>query len=390
MMSEYRCPNCNATFEGPDDASATIAQCPKCGAILDLPRGPSAPEGTDAAEAPPVRTPGGPPPPAVAPPLPVAEQPQSTALATAALVLGLCGIIPVVGLLCGLLALILGIIALAKGQGRLAVAGIVTGLLLPLFVNGLVLSVLLPTVGFAREAAKRVICGANLNSIGKGIALYQSEWEDSYPWILDVSRSVPLAEAVARPAGGADTLEDLGKDTRNVVENFNAMIKQASVSYRAFRCPSVGSDIAEDRIAGRAGYNDVYGFLQRESPGGDKRYYCDYAYHLGYPLLAGGKNPAPVNDEIDSNFALAADANCGEETTLSKSWNHKTDGMNVLTADLSAFWVDAEVESAHGADVYYPLVNEDNIYGAGGERADKVVCDGAPAGPLDQVLHSPR
>ena len=322
------------------------------------------------------------------------EPPRSRALATASLVLGLCGLLPILGIVTGLTAVILGIIALIQGQGRLAVGGIVTGILLPLFVNGLFV-VLVPTVGRARGLAKRAICGANLNSIGKGIALYQGEFEDSFPWITDFSQSISLADATARPAGGADTVEELAEDTSNIVENLNCLVRQASVSYKVFRCPSVGSDIAEERIAGRAGYNDPYGFWQRESPSGPGKYYCDYAYHIGYPTLSGGSNPAPINDQMDGGFALAADAGVdeGNPPTLSSDWNHETDGVNVLMASLSVRWVLPLVEEdSNGSETYYPLVADDNIYGNGGPDAgtDDPKSDQIPTGEQDQVLHSPR
>jgi len=181
-----------------------------------------------------------------------------------------------------------------------------------------------------RDIPGRAICGANLQSIGKGIALYQGEYEDQFPWARDTSAPVTLAAATARPRGGSDTIAGL---SANMVENLNLLVQQASVSYsdKVFRCPSVGADLAEDRVAGAAGYNDVYGFMQREPRGGKLKFYNDYAYHIGYPNLDAEKdNPAPINDQIDGGFVLMADANVGAQTTLSKDWHHGVNGVNVL------------------------------------------------------------
>ena len=234
----------------------------------------------------------------------------------------------------------------------------------------------------------RAICGANLNSIGKGIALYQSEHEDRFPWTRDTSLPVTLSAATARPTGGSDSIAGL---SANTVENLNCLIKQASVSYKVFRCASVGSDIAEERIAGTAGYNDVYGFMQRESEHGKLRFYNDYAYHIGYPNLdAEGDNPAPINDQMDGGLAIMADAAVGGQTALSKRWHHGIDGVNVLMASFSVTWVMPEVVESGPQKIYHPLVGEDNIYGSGGPDAAVVTRDAMPTGPQDQSLHSPR
>ena len=235
---------------------------------------------------------------------------------------------------------------------------------------------------------RRAPCGANLNSIGKGIALYQSEYEDQFPWTRDTSVPVTLSAAIAKPSGGSDTIAGL---SANIVENLNLLVKQASVSYKVFRCPDVGSDIAEERIAGSAGYNDVYGFMQRESRGGKWKFYNDYAYHIGYPNLDAEKdNPAPINDQMDGGFAIMADAAVGGQTTLSKRWPHGIDGVNVLMASFSVSWVTPEVVESGSQKIYHPLLGGDNIYGSGGPDAGVVTRDAMATGPEDQSLHSPR
>ena len=247
---------------------------------------------------------------------------------------------------------------------------------------------LLPRGGRVRPKALRAVCGANLNSIGKGIALYQSEYEGQFPWTRDTSALVTLAGATARPTGGSDTIVRL---SANMVENLNCLVKQASVSYKVFRCPEVGSDIAEDRVPGAAGYNDVYGFMQRKSKGGKLRFYNDYAYHIGYPNLdLEEDNPAPISGQMDGGFALMADAPRGDQTTLSRRWNHGIDGVNVLMADFSVSWVTPEVTESGSQKIYHPLVEGDNIYGSGGPDAAVVTRDAMPTGPQDQSLHSPR
>ena len=308
--------------------------------------------------------------------------------------MAICAFIPIVGFFFGAAALVCGVVAVST-ESKPNLAARAMGLAgLGVFLQLVVSTVFFPSLGRARELPKRAICGANLNSIGKAIALYQSEWDDSFPWIVHTRQNVSLAEATARPTGGADTLDGLGRKTRNIVENLNALIALKMCSYKVFRCPVVGSDIAEERLAGEEGYNNVYGFVQLDSPGGDTKYYCDYSYHIGYPVLSGITNPAPTNDEMDGGFALMADADVSGHNppTLSRAWNHKTDGVNVLMASFSVSWVTPHVEEDNSGKTYYPLIGEDNIYGDGGPDVGlgDPRRDQTPKDEQDQVLHSPK
>ena len=111
-------------------------------------------------------------------------QPQTVCrgLAIAAFVLGVCGFIPVIGILLGLIAIVLGIVALAKGTTSrgFAVAGIVVPIGALLLVQGLVVAIMVPSVSKARELAKEAACSSNLNGIGKALALYDYD-QHQYP-----------------------------------------------------------------------------------------------------------------------------------------------------------------------------------------------------------------
>ncbi|MDY7011501.1 MAG: DUF4190 domain-containing protein [Planctomycetota bacterium] len=129
-------------------------------------------------------------PPSMAPP-PVAMpggQKKSVGIAVAALVLGICGFIPWFGLLCGLVGVILGIVALAQQTSRkgLAIAGIITGVTGPVLMIALIVALALPALGYAKEQARQALCQANLNGIGKSIIIYSSENNDAYPPNLEM------------------------------------------------------------------------------------------------------------------------------------------------------------------------------------------------------------
>ncbi len=120
-------------------------------------------------------------------PQPTEPPRRGSGMAIAALVLGLCGLIPFLGVLPALIGIVLGIIVLATGRpGKgLAIGGIIAGLVTPLLLTGLLVSILLPSLGRARELAKRAMSQNNLRTIAQGVMLYENENSDVPPPDLD-------------------------------------------------------------------------------------------------------------------------------------------------------------------------------------------------------------
>ncbi len=116
----------------------------------------------------------------------VAASPPGAKMAVWALVLGIVGFIGCLPL--GVVAIILGIMAATK-QGNpnkgSAIAGIVLGAL-GLVVLPVLVSILLPTLGRAREIAQMSMCAANLKAVGSGMAIYMTAEDDAAPPNLDV------------------------------------------------------------------------------------------------------------------------------------------------------------------------------------------------------------
>ena len=55
-------------------------------------------------------------------------------------------------------------------------------LLVVVAIIALLLSILVPSLGKAKEAARRVICGSNVNQMIMGIFLYSAAWDDKIIW----------------------------------------------------------------------------------------------------------------------------------------------------------------------------------------------------------------
>lgn len=123
------------------------------------------------------------------------EQPSAPkpgkGLAIAALILGLVGLIPVIGALPALVGIILGIVALAaKKPGKgMAITGIVAGVLgVLLGIGGLVYG-----LNIAVSKANQAACAGNLNSVYKGIVLYQQNYDQAYPADFEtLIKDIPL------------------------------------------------------------------------------------------------------------------------------------------------------------------------------------------------------
>ena len=133
-------------------------------------------------------------PPPVAPPVPHAAPQKTSGLAVTALVLGICGIVPCLGVLLGLIGIVLGIVALARNAGGkgFAVGGIIAGLVCIVIGQALMVAMVVSAVARAKEQGKRAACAGNLSAIGRGMVMYGTANQDAFPPDLDVLVRQPL------------------------------------------------------------------------------------------------------------------------------------------------------------------------------------------------------
>ena len=123
------------------------------------------------------------------PPMPTVKPAKTAGLAIAALALGCCSFIPCLGVVCGIIGIIFGIVALSKNLGGkgLAIGGIVTGVVGILLVQVILMTaMILPALGRARGLAKQACCEVNLDGIGKATQIYSANNNDKYPPNLQV------------------------------------------------------------------------------------------------------------------------------------------------------------------------------------------------------------
>lgn len=115
------------------------------------------------------------------------EQAQTSGMAIAALVFGLCSFCA--GILTALPGIIFGIISLVKiknsngqlkGKG-LAIGGIVTASVALVLQIIMLIAIMMPSLARVRSMSQRLVCGTNLSGLGKAMALYANDFDEKYP-----------------------------------------------------------------------------------------------------------------------------------------------------------------------------------------------------------------
>ena len=254
-------------------------------------------------------------------------------------------------------------------------------LLVVIAIIALLVSILLPSLNRARELAKRASCMANLNGMGKALALYKAGNSDKYPLLVSGkgggwSTSLAAASSIEEP-------EDLGSGdvALNPIESYNLLVDGGYLSFKMFRCPSVSSDVAD-----RDNTDTAYGFNV------DGTVYVDYGAHYGYQYTdATNSNPAALSDNLNSGVVILADqpgdtfATNEEEKDFGgtdqdgSGFNHSDDGINVLYNGMNVAW-ETTMECGY---------NDNNVYTADTETSGDVeqgASEGAPGFPEDSVV----
>ena len=252
-------------------------------------------------------------------------------------------------------------------------------LLVVVAIIALLVSILLPTLGRAKELAKQAICGSNLKNIGTGFKMYEGENNDATPWLAGATslatKTGTNAETTTTPASVSVTA-------------LMFMVVRSGQPVDLFRCPS--DDNATKMTATKfesgtpAASYYYWDFCDTEDANADTgtptaagiTNNCKkVSYSIQAPLVSGTTYRAGYTAGSKGGLAIMADKTPGFEgtpglpttnwtTTLTEDARKNGMGRNHTQGDyINVLYADAHVSGSKRADVG---ISNDNIYSASG------------------------
>jgi hypothetical protein len=321
-MIRFQC-SCGQEILVTDDYAGKQGRCPKCQTVVAIPMAPAM---------------------SPAPmPLPAIAAPTDTKQATASMVLGIVGVVlPLIGVIPAILAIIFGALASRRQAGKgMAIAGIVLGAVGLVVSPALLVSILVPTLGRARELARQATCQANLSACGKAITMYSALSSDQFPFPL-IKQYETVAGANAAPTGGnsvnvafesrAGAWDKLGG---NSMQNVWLLMKENLVGVDTFHCNTDGG--WRERAS-----TDKYGWTSLN----------EFSYGMTWPYdgeSADKPNPAKLSDpNLNPGLVIMADRNPGGPVGKYPPSNHSADGECLLKKDCSVMFFKGTRRSGAG------------------------------------------
>lgn len=282
-------------------------------------------------------------------------------------------------------------------------------LLVVVAIIALLIAILLPSLGKARELANRAACGANCRGIMQSLNVYASDNQDAFPVVGVSPVSAPgtywgtvgkfIGEQSTSPVSGGDTSADLAiasyysttagtmsasNQGGNVMANIWILVLKNYTSPKQYLCKSdpVASSVAGSLTDSSNNYFTNFNAAGTSNPD------LTYSYSFAYPW---NTNTTPSvgswwRNTTDSSLPLMSDMapanNTGSNPTAqtpgqvsstsgglptngAKAWNspnHQREGQNVGFADGHAEFVRRADVGQNSDDIY----TENDTYGGGG------------------------
>jgi prepilin-type N-terminal cleavage/methylation domain-containing protein len=232
-------------------------------------------------------------------------------------------------------------------------------LLVVIAVIALLIGILLPSLGQARERSRRGACAANLHGIGEALATYSSEWAtlptQPAPGIRFGKWSLTPVSIDDPEDPIAYSYKDIGgyAEMGDPMANLWLLVMDKRLTSKIFICPSDPlTPLAADTRYTTPAFTSTGSFLNFGSAQGNVNVgpsiVTTYSYAFAYPWASASDPPAPWwrgNGPPTNVFAadigpsLAPpldDPTATPGTTVSNSKNHLGKGQNVLFADFHA------------------------------------------------------
>jgi len=260
-------------------------------------------------------------------------------------------------------------------------------LLVVVAIIALLIAILLPSLGRAREQANRTTCQANVGGMSKAMAVYAADNNDSYPVIVALPTGLasnglgptPIPGTVQTDANQAITwmFQNTTAGNAGIYSNMWVMALQGSVSPKGFQCKSDQTGVVPASLTYTANSVNNYFVNFNNSAGAgattDNGRSCSYSFT--YPWNASGvyglwRNNTDASAPLISDVApknastlngVATNTTKGYDRT-GNSLTHNRDGQNVGFGDGHA---DFTKNTAVGQ-------NQDNIFTYGTSGGNQV------------------
>jgi len=222
-------------------------------------------------------------------------------------------------------------------------------LLVVVAIIALLIAILLPSLGKAKELSNRSVCAANVRGIMQSMVVYTADNADNYPYLGPTD----TASANKNP---------VGQHTGGLMNDIYFLVGSGSVAPKQFVCKSDNYATpaqSAQSIQTLPGYDPPYW-----KTGNAFSEYC-YSYSFAFQYFSNNSLATYWRNSMDAGCPIAADMNPGSvvafpKTALHNSHTHNDEGQNVGYAD------------AHAEFTRTPLAGEggDNIYSVGSKSAD--------------------
>ena len=223
-------------------------------------------------------------------------------------------------------------------------------LLVVVAIIALLIAILLPSLGKARELSNRSVCAANVRGIGQSMAVYAKDNNDQYPIVASTG-----AYALS---GGGNNVTNASVDyllssqglyrsqSASITQNMWVLVLTGQVAPKQYLCKS---DPATT-VTAVANYGGVYrpNFNDGVGNTGTTAADCSYSYSFAYPWTQNGPVGGWWRDTTDAGLPLISDmapmGTSGTSVTNTQdptkkeanSFNHQRDGQNVGFGDSHA------------------------------------------------------